>query len=77
MKCIICNSTDIELKKLNEEIKSRNNIVLIPMEIMVCNNCGERYYNRQNIQRIEELRDKLKNKKLSTREVGKVLIANL
>lgn len=47
MKCVICKSDDIELKKVDEEIKFENDIILVPIEVLVCNNCGERYYEKK------------------------------
>ncbi len=41
MKYIICKSADIERKLVDEEIKLENDIVLFPVEVLVCNNCGE------------------------------------
>ena len=73
MKCIICKSDDIELKKVDEEIKVDNNIVLIPTEVSVCNNCGERYYDRKTIKQLEKLKEKIENKELAVEDVGKVM----
>jgi len=35
--------------------------------------CGERYYDRKTIKKIEEMRSKLKKHDLKVEEVGKVL----
>lgn len=60
MKCVICKSSDIQMKKIEEEIKSGNDIVLIPLEVLVCQNCGERYYDRRTMRNIEEIRSRLR-----------------
>ena len=73
MKCVICHSEDIEVKKVKEEIKIGNDIVYVPIEIPVCNSCGERYYERKTLQKLEETEFRLKNKEISVKEVGKVL----
>jgi YgiT-type zinc finger domain-containing protein len=73
MKCVICKSTDIEIKKVEEEIKSGKDIVLIPINLLVCLNCGERYYDRKAIRKIEEIKEKLSRQTLKVQEVGKVL----
>ena len=44
MKCIVCKSTDIELKTVDEQIRKGGDIILVPMGLLVCSNCGERYY---------------------------------
>jgi hypothetical protein len=51
-------------------------LILVPMNILVCSTCGERYYDRKSMRKIEEIRKKLKNKKLDVEEVGKVMRAN-
>jgi YgiT-type zinc finger domain-containing protein len=73
MKCLICHSEDIEVKKVKEEIKIGNDIIYVPVEISVCNSCGERYYDRKTLQNLEEIEFRLKNKKIDVKEVGKVL----
>ena len=74
MRCVICNSSDVEKKKVEEEIRSNNDILLIPMEVLVCLSCGERYYDRKSMKRIEEVRAKLKGHDLRVKEVGKVWV---
>ena len=73
MKCVICKSSDIQMKMVEEEIKSGRDIVLIPMEVLVCLNCGERYYDRKTMRKIEEIRERLRRQDLEVEEVGKVL----
>ena len=75
MRCVVCKSTDIEKKIVDEDIKVDKNIVLISMEVLVCNNCGERYYERATMKKIEEFRLKLKEAKLNMEEVGKIFRA--
>ena len=75
MKCIVCKSTDIELKTVDEQIKKGQDIILVPIDILVCSDCGERYYDRKSMRKIEEIRSKLKNKELDVEEVGKVMRA--
>jgi len=73
MKCVICNSSHVEMKKVEEEIRSGNNILIVPMEVLVCQSCGERYYDRKAMKKIEEMRSRLKSDDLKVEEVGKVL----
>ncbi len=75
MKCVICKSSDIQTKMVEEEIKSGTDIVLVPMEVLVCLNCGERYYDRKTMRKIEDVRSKLKQKDLKVEQVGRVLRA--
>jgi YgiT-type zinc finger domain-containing protein len=46
MKCIICHSTDISLRRVNEQLPRGEDLILVPVEVLVCNHCGERYYDR-------------------------------
>ena len=76
MKCVICKGLHIELTTVDEQIKSGTDIVLIPMNVLVCSSCGERYYDRKTIRKIEEIRSRLKNQNLRVEEVGKVMRAH-
>jgi YgiT-type zinc finger domain-containing protein len=73
MKCVICKSSDIQNKMIEEEIKSGRDIILVPLNVLVCMNCGERYYDRNTMRKIEDVRSRLKQKNLKVEEVGKVL----
>ena len=73
MKCVVCNSSNIEMKSVEEEIRSDKDILLMPLEVLVCLSCGERYYDRKTVKKIEEMRSKLKKHDLNVEEVGKVL----
>lgn len=72
MKCVICKSPDIEKKLVEEEIRSGQDIVIVPVEVMVCQNCGERYYDRQAMKFLEETKRKIANKEVNLSPVGKV-----
>jgi YgiT-type zinc finger domain-containing protein len=75
MKCVICKSSDIQKKTVEEEIRFGMDIVLVTVEVLVCMSCGERYYNTNTMRKIENVRSKLKQKNLEVQEVGKVLRA--
>ena len=70
MKCVICKGSDIELKTVDEQIRLGKDIVLVPMNILVCSSCGERYYDRKSMKKIEQIRSKLKNQKHEVKQVG-------
>ena len=76
MRCVVCKSTDIEKKMVDEDIKVDKNIVLVSMEVLVCSNCGERYYDKATMKKIEEFRLKLKDTNLNMEEVGKIFRAH-
>ena len=73
MKCVVCNSSNLDMKSVEEEIRSDKDILLIPLEVLVCLSCGERYYDRKAMKKIEEMRSRLKRHDLKVEEVGKVL----
>ncbi len=75
MKCVICKGTDIRKREVKEEIKKESDIVLVPLEILVCNSCGERYYDRKAMRKIEDVKQKLKKENLIVKEIGRVLLA--
>ncbi len=74
MKCVICHSEDIRSKPLYEEIYRGDDVIRVPLEVLVCTNCGERYYDRQTMQRLENIREKIKGQQVDLTEIGKVLL---
>ena len=77
MKCVVCKSPDIQMKPVEEEVKSGRDIVLIPMEVLVCQNCGEKYYDRKAIKKLEDIRSRLKSHDVKVEEVGRVLLLQM
>jgi YgiT-type zinc finger domain-containing protein len=73
MKCVICHSANIEDKVVDEIIWTGTDAVLAPCQALVCNNCGERYYNRQTMRHLEEIEARLRTQTLALEAVGKVL----
>jgi len=73
MKCIICHSTDISVRRVNEQLSRGEDMILIPVEVLACNNCGERYYDRRTMQRLEEIEDAVNAGRVSLERVGEVL----
>jgi len=73
MKCVICNSQDITRRKVEEEIRENSDVILIPIEVLVCERCGERYYDRRTMKRLEEIEQSIKEKRTSLQKVGRVL----
>jgi len=73
MKCVICHSTDISLRRVNEQLHRGEDMILVPVEVLVCSNCGERYYDRRTMKRLEEVEDAVSASRLSLERVGEVL----
>ena len=76
MKCIVCQNPDIRKKKVEEEIRRGEDIIFIPIEVMVCTSCGERYYDRRTMKRLEEIEDEIRKGNTSLKPVGQVLKAS-
>lgn len=72
MKCVICKSSEIEVRKVDEEIKLGSDIFLVSVEALVCLNCGERYYDTKAMRKLEGMREKLERKAVELEDVGKV-----
>jgi YgiT-type zinc finger domain-containing protein len=72
MKCVICKGDNIVQKEVAEHIENGNNIVEFNVKILVCQNCGERYYDRKTMKVLEDTREKVKNGSLNIEPVGQV-----
>jgi YgiT-type zinc finger domain-containing protein len=73
MKCIICHGDEVSPAEVFEEIAVGSDIVRVPVTVMLCRRCGERYYTRANMRHLECVRDDVANKRAQLDEVGKVL----
>jgi len=62
---------------VEEEIRRGDDIVLVPIEVLVCANCGERYYSRSTMHRLEELKTKVRDQSVTLESVGKILRAKV
>jgi YgiT-type zinc finger domain-containing protein len=74
MQCVICHGTDIGKKQVNEEVQIAQDVVFIPVEVLVCKNCGERYYDRKTKRYLEDVTEKVKKGSVPLRDVGKVSV---
>ncbi|MFQ6052406.1 MAG: type II toxin-antitoxin system MqsA family antitoxin [Candidatus Hydrothermarchaeota archaeon] len=62
--CPICGGK-LEEKNVNEEIWIEDNLLIIKnIHARVCDSCGEKIVDYEAMQKIEEIIDKFKNKKL-------------
>jgi len=73
LKCVVCHSPDIERKRVDEIFHMEGDIVLVPVEVLVCSSRGERYYDRRTMRRLEEIEYQLRSKALSLNPIGRVL----
>ena len=63
MKCVICKSEEVLEKETEEEIRVGNDIVFVAANALVCGECGERYYNRAAMRKLEEFEKLLRQKR--------------
>jgi YgiT-type zinc finger domain-containing protein len=77
MKCVICKSTNIIKKSVEEEIKIGHDIVLFVLDTFVCQSCGERYYDRKTMQKLEDVKVRLSKEDVELEDVGRVLRAKV
>lgn len=70
MKCVLCYSEDIEEREVEEELKNNSDIILVPVKVLVCLQCGERYYTRATMKYLEDFEKRIQEMKLI--EVGKI-----
>jgi YgiT-type zinc finger domain-containing protein len=74
MKCVICHGEDIRVRDVHEEFTVGNDVVYVSVKVLVCQTCGERYYDRRTMRFLEEAERKLKEGMAELQEVGKVLL---
>lgn len=72
MRCVICHSPDIETREVEESIWLDEDVILLPIRVLVCTNCGERYYDRRTMQRLEQLEQQARDNRTSLHPVGVV-----
>ncbi|MDD2714806.1 MAG: YgiT-type zinc finger protein [Candidatus Wallbacteria bacterium] len=77
MNCVVCKNPEINMKKVDEEIRTGKDIVLLSLDVLVCDHCGERYYDRATVRKIEEVRNRLSSNKLKCEVEGRVLRAKV
>ncbi len=70
MKCIVCHSDEITETIVQEQVKEGADIFMLQLKIPVCKNCGERYYNRQTVQLLEDAKNVLKKDKNNFKQIG-------
>lgn len=75
MKCVICKSGNIAQQVTEEEIRMGCDIVFVSLNALVCNECGERYYSRAEMKKLEDMERLLEQKKVSLEKIGEVLKA--
>jgi len=73
-KCVFCHGEDIREQTVNEELQQGGDIVYAPVTCLVCQTCGERYFDRPTVRHLEKIRAELRSGHLPLKQVGKVLM---
>ena len=73
MRCVICKGSELTRKTIDEEIRTGCDILLVPLAVLVCADCGERYYDRAAMRIIESSRERMNRNDLPVEQVGRVL----
>lgn len=73
MKCVICHSSNVEDRVFEEAVWAGDDVALVPCRVLVCNDCGERYYSRQTMRRLEDIEASVRARTLTLKPVGQVL----
>ena len=72
--CVFCHGEDIREQTVNEELQLNSDIVYAPVTCLVCQTCGERYFDRPTVRHLEKLRAELRSGHVPLKQVGKVLM---
>ncbi len=73
VKCVICHGEEIVDAAVFEEIAVGADIVRIPITVLVCQTCGERYYDRPTVRSLERIREEVAAGRRPLEQVGQVL----
>ncbi len=74
MKCVVCHGDDITQVEVHEEISVGQDIVRVPVSVLACRTCGERYYDRRTVRFLEEVEKDVKDNPERLPQVGRVLL---
>jgi YgiT-type zinc finger domain-containing protein len=74
MKCVICRGEKIVPRSVREEIHVGDDIVYVTVEALVCTQCGERYFDRATVRKLETIERELERGREKLPVIGKVLV---
>jgi YgiT-type zinc finger domain-containing protein len=75
MKCVVCQGTDINEADVNEEIIHGNDVIFVPVRVLKCSQCGERYFDLKTTRYLERIRNEIRaNEHADLKQIGKVMM---
>jgi YgiT-type zinc finger domain-containing protein len=73
-KCVRCGSTEIEDRPVEELVRQGRYVVALRVPANVCSNCGEQYFEKDQVEMFEDVRRRLEHGDLEgSRGTGEVL----
>jgi YgiT-type zinc finger domain-containing protein len=73
-RCLRCGSTEIEDRPVEEFVRQGRYVVALRVPANVCSNCGEQYFERDQVALFEDVRRRLEHGDLEGfRVTGEVL----
>lgn len=63
-KCFRCGSSEIDDRSVEELVRRGQYVVALRLSANVCANCGERYFERDGVAMIEDVRRRLERGEL-------------
>jgi len=72
MKCVMCRTGELERTPVEEEVRVGNDVLLTPIEALVRDGCGERYYDRATMKYLERVVEEAVERRDTFRPVGQV-----
>lgn len=77
MRCVICRTGELSRRMVEEEIRVDNDVLLVKVSVLACDSCGERYYDRATMRRLEEVETKLRTEPGAFSAIGRVLVTSI
>jgi YgiT-type zinc finger domain-containing protein len=71
MKCALCGG-ELRKREIVEEIREKDDRILVKVKAEVCEQCHERYYASGIVEKLIELKENLRKRRVSLHLVGKV-----
>ncbi|MFQ6121310.1 MAG: YgiT-type zinc finger protein [Methanosarcinales archaeon] len=72
MKCVFCGKGELKEQIVEKKISVENDVVIVSIKADVCDYCGEQYFDAKTVERLEELEEQMKQKKIEIPVIGKV-----
>ena len=72
MHCVICKRGTVKSGTVQGVLRVETDLLMVPVEAAVCDECGETYYSTEAMRHLEEMRENLLRKLIARPSVGHV-----